>query len=101
MTRIYRGHEIDCHRARAMGGWDNLYYSVFRLSDMYEVSSGFTTGSDRIVDYVKYMKEHVDEYIADPTILGSAFGDDMDEEELEKHRQEIAKTMNLTTPWGK
>ncbi len=100
MKTIYKGHKIDCHREKALGGWDNLYYSIFRLSDMYEVTSGFTTGSDKVKDYIKYMKEFVDEYMDNPAILGSLSGDEMDEEELEEHIAEIAKSQNLTTPWG-
>lgn len=97
MKRIYRGHQIDCKRERALGGWDNLYYSVFRLSDMYEVTSGFTTGSDRVVDYIKYMKENVDSFIADPREWLS----DEDEEQLDYHREEILKSQGMKTPWGK
>lgn len=66
MTVIYRGHEIDAHRAESMGGDDYLYYSIFRVSDGYELTSGFTGSLDTIEDYIGYMKERVDNYLANP-----------------------------------
>lgn len=83
MKVIYRGHEIDCHRAKAMGGWASLYYSVFRVSDGLEVASGLTTGNDTVQEYVGYIKERVDTYITDPR---EEFPDATDEE-IEKHEK--------------
>jgi hypothetical protein len=62
----YRGFEIDAHRDRSMGGDMYLYYSVFRESDGWELTSGFTTGSDRVQTFVGYLKERVDRFIVDP-----------------------------------
>lgn len=63
-----------------------LYYTVFRLSDQREIVCNFTEGSDRVVDYMGYMCELVDRYIADPA---EEFPDDS-EEEIEEHRKQIA-----------
>lgn len=60
MKVSYRGYEINVSRELAMGGWDNLYYSIFRESDQHECVAKFTTGSDKVRDYVRYMKERID-----------------------------------------
>jgi hypothetical protein len=62
----YRGFELDARREKCMGGWDLLYYSIFRISDGYEVTSSFTYGSDKIRDFIKEMKVYVDDFIANP-----------------------------------
>lgn len=56
----YRGHEIKAKRERAMGGWDNLYYYIMRLDDLWFLDDGFTTGDDRISDFIRDMKKRVD-----------------------------------------
>lgn len=65
MKTIYKGHEIDVHRSPSMGGEELLYFSIFRISDGYECLSSFTTGSDTVRDYVRYMKERIDAELAD------------------------------------
>ena len=60
MRVVYRGFEIDAHRDRSMGGDIYLYYSIFRESDGWELTSGFTCGLDRVQTFIKYMKERVD-----------------------------------------
>jgi hypothetical protein len=87
MKVVYRGHRIDAYRERAMGGWMNLYFSVFRVSDGLEVTSGFTSGSDTVRDYIRYMKERVDGFIADPS---EEFPDASDEE-IERHKKLMAE----------
>ena len=66
MKTAYRGFELDARREKCMGGWDLLYYSIFRLSDGYEVTSSFTYGSDKIRDFMKELKGYVDDFIANP-----------------------------------
>lgn len=66
MKVTYKGHEIDVHRARAMGGWMSIYYSIFRKSDLFECTSGFSAGDNTpIPDFVKMMKERVDSELAE------------------------------------
>lgn len=41
MKKIYRDVEIDVHRADCLGGWSEVYWTAFRLSDDYEIACGF------------------------------------------------------------
>lgn len=75
MKTSYRGYEINVSRERAMGGWDNLYYSIYRESDQREMVSNFTTGSDTVRDYVRYMKERIDAEHAEADPWGEAAED--------------------------
>jgi hypothetical protein len=65
MRTIYKGHEIIVTRDRCLGGWEMLFYSIFRVSDGYEYTSGFTEDSSTVREYVKYMKERVDNELAE------------------------------------
>lgn len=59
MARIrYRGHEIDCHRSCGL-----LYYSITDLETGEEWASDFSSGSDKIDDFIKYLKGWVDDYL--------------------------------------
>ena len=60
----YKGFELDARREKSMGGDTLLYYSIFRISDGYEVTSSFTYGLDKIRDFIKEMKVYVDDFIA-------------------------------------
>jgi len=66
MKIVYKDFDVDAHREKSMGGDTLLYYSIFRKSDGYEVTSGFSYGTDKIVDFVGYLKDWVDDFIADP-----------------------------------
>jgi hypothetical protein len=65
VKEVYRGHEIKVTRERSMGGDDLLYYSIFRESDGYECSSGFTYDDSPVRTYLQYMKERVDAELAE------------------------------------
>lgn len=66
----YRGHEIEVFRDKCMGGWSQLFYSIFRISDGRECTSGFTTDESPVHVYMKYMKERVDAELAEATPWG-------------------------------
>jgi hypothetical protein len=65
MKQKYRGHEIEAKREKSMGGDVLLYFSIFR-TDGFEVTSGFTYGTDKITDFMKHLRARVDEEIAHP-----------------------------------
>lgn len=64
MKAVYKGHEIIVTRERCMGGWMQLYYSIFRLSDGYECTSGHTEDTSPVRTYIGYMKERIDTELA-------------------------------------
>ena len=68
MKSIYRGHEIEVTRDRCLGGWQQMYYSIFRVSDGYECLSGFEDSAETVRDKMKQLKERVDAELkeADP-----------------------------------
>lgn len=70
MKVVYRGHEIDVRRERCMGGRLMLYYSIFRVRDGHECTSGFTEDTSPVSTYVGYMKERVDAELSDPDPWG-------------------------------
>ena len=59
----YKGYEITVYRDKAMGGWDNTYFMIFRLSDGLCVEDSFTSGKDQLRTIMKHMKRRVDEFI--------------------------------------
>lgn len=74
MKAFYRGYDIDAHREMSLGGERLLYYSIFRRSDGYEATSGFSTGSDHVRDYIRYLKERVDVELAEADPWGEREG---------------------------
>lgn len=65
MKAKYRGHEISVWREKCLAGYPLLYYSIFRCSDGYECTSGYSEGSDKVSDFMGYMKERIDAELAD------------------------------------
>lgn len=61
MKTIYKGHEIEVKREKCLGGWSELYTSVFRLSDGLECVCTCEDSAENIVDQIGYMKERIDE----------------------------------------
>lgn len=66
LTATYRGYKIEVEREEAMGGWENLYYRIIRVSNGHFVVDNFTTGEDTEEEYIGYMKEWIDEELALP-----------------------------------
>ncbi len=60
MKVTYKGYQIEAKREKCLGGWTLLYYSVFRVSDLYECLSDFSYGEDTVRDWIKMLKERVD-----------------------------------------
>jgi hypothetical protein len=61
----YRGHEIDVTRGLCMGGWSMIFYWIFRVSDGYECTSGFSDTTDTVSEFTMHMKERVDAELAE------------------------------------
>ena len=71
MKVVYRGHEIEVTREKCLGGWSELYTSVFRLSDGLECVCAVEDSAEKIVDQVRYMKERIDEELASENPWGN------------------------------
>jgi len=66
MKITYKGFDIEAKRERSMGGETLLYYFIFRQSDGFEVTSGFSYGTDKICDFISYLKDIADDFLEDP-----------------------------------
>jgi hypothetical protein len=62
----YKGFDVDAYRSKSRGGDTLLYYSVFRQSDGYEVTSGFSYGTDKVRAFIGFLKGTVDDFLEDP-----------------------------------
>lgn len=66
MKTKYKGFEIDVKREKSLGGWSQLYFSIFRISDGFEVMSSFSDSDDTVKDMTGYLKDIVDDFIKNP-----------------------------------
>ena len=64
MKTVYKGCEIEVTKEKCLGGWDMLFYNVF--DDGLEVTSGFSESSDTVKDFMKILKNIVDDYRENP-----------------------------------
>lgn len=55
----YKGFEINVNREMCLGGWEMVYYSVYRVSDGLELICNFREGCT-VREVVKEMKELID-----------------------------------------
>jgi hypothetical protein len=71
MKANYRGFEIESKKEKCLGGWSEVYWSAYRISDGYELACGFGDGTVRemfscmktIVDrFIDEYEENVEEY---------------------------------------
>lgn len=67
MKSIYRGFEIEVTREKCLAGYPMIYYSIFRLSDGWELTSGFYDTADTVRSFLKDMKATVDDYYENPS----------------------------------
>jgi len=58
----YKGFEIEVTREKSLGGWTQLYYSIF-TEDGEEILSSFEDSDEKILDKIKQLKEYVDFYL--------------------------------------
>jgi len=67
MKVSYRGYEINAHSEKCLGGWEMLYFSIYRESDGYECVSGFSEDSTPPHEYIEHLKQRVDHEIESGT----------------------------------
>ena len=63
MKKNYKGYEIEVTRGECGGGWDMLYYSVYRESDGLEVVCSFENSNENVRDMVESIKGRVAQFI--------------------------------------
>lgn len=64
MKTTYKGCEIEVTRDKCLGDWDMLFFDVF--DGDYEVASGYSESSDTVREFIKGLKEIVDNYREHP-----------------------------------
>ncbi|MCV0427562.1 MAG: hypothetical protein K5905_19050 [Roseibium sp.] len=64
LKETYRGHEIILSREENLGGWEQLYYSIYRSSDGFECECDFTSDESELSDFMNDMKARVDEELS-------------------------------------
>lgn len=69
---VYRGHEIHAWREESLGGFDLMYYSVFRESDGYECTSGFSYDDSTPTVFAKHLEERIDAELQDADPWGES-----------------------------
>lgn len=64
MKTLYRDCDIEVTREKCLGGWDMIYFSVF--DGGFEVTSGYSESNDTVREFIKDMKNLVDDYREHP-----------------------------------
>ena len=65
LKETYRGHEIILSREECLGGWEQLYYSIYRVSDGYECECDFTSDNSELPVFMEHMKARIDAELSD------------------------------------
>lgn len=66
MKANYKGFEIEVKREKCLAGYSLVYYSIFRISDGWELAGGFYDTADTVRSVMAGMKHKVDDYNANP-----------------------------------
>jgi hypothetical protein len=65
MKLDYKGFEIEIDKRKSVAGDELLYYSAFRISDQFELDSGYSeTGI--VNEWIENLKNMVDDYLENP-----------------------------------
>lgn len=62
----YRGFEIKAKKEQALGGWDNIYYTIMRKSDGWFLCDSFTEGDENVREFTYSLRNMVDDYLKNP-----------------------------------
>lgn len=63
MKVTYRGHELEAKREQSLGGYELMYWSIFR--DQYECASGFEDSDESEDEAIVWLKQRVDNELAE------------------------------------
>lgn len=61
----YKGFEINLNKEKALGGWTSIYYYIVDKDGEYVVDS-FTEEKASLTEFVKHLKNTVDDIIKNP-----------------------------------
>jgi hypothetical protein len=96
MKVLYKGFNIDVAKSKSMAGYKLTYYSIFRKSDGWELTSGYSDDNDTVRTWIKMMKGRVDGFLDDPSEEMHETPDDEGYYDiLAEHRLENQKTQGL------
>jgi len=59
----YKGYNIEISREACQGGWDMVYFDVFREVDGLHIVGDFSESEDTLEYFVETMKSRIDEFI--------------------------------------
>jgi hypothetical protein len=62
MKGTYKGCEIEVTKEKSLAGYKMLFYNIFDVSNGLEVTSGYSEGGDKVVEFYESLKEVVDDY---------------------------------------
>lgn len=82
MKVTYKGHEIEVTRDRSMAGYSMLFYSVFRKSDGYECTSGFSDSTETVREFAGILRGRIDAELAEVDPWGEKASEDIFDEEV-------------------
>lgn len=66
IIKKYKGFTIEVWREECLGGWDMIYYSIWRDRDGWEFDCGFYDSSDTLKEFAEDCKIAVDDYYEHP-----------------------------------
>lgn len=61
MKDAYKGHEITVTREYSMADHEMVFYSIFRMSDWYECTSGYDESEETLEDFIEQLKVRIDQ----------------------------------------
>jgi hypothetical protein len=92
----YKGFDIDVAKEECLAGYKLTYFSVFRKSDGWELTSGYSDDNDTVRTWIGMLKTRVDGFILMPSEEMSETTDDENYYDmLVYHHAENLKTERL------
>ncbi len=60
MKKVYKGYEIEVKREMCLGGWSQLYFTIYRIADGQEMECSFEDSAETVREKVKHMVARID-----------------------------------------